>query len=267
MQHALYVPPFACFGDVHFLVDFACVAEEAGWDGVFLWDHILYEDDVPFVDAWIAMAAIAAATSRLRIGPLITPLPRRRPQVVAREAVTLDHLSHGRLTLGVGLGIDFWREFGAFGEAAEDDAARARLLDDGIEILRGLLSGEEFSYAGETASVDRVRFLPKPVQQPSIPIWSAVTWLPAREGPVRRAARLDGVMPFNPSGPMTPDIIRELRDRIAAVRGNDSFDICSHGPREQVAEFEAAGVTWFCDSLYWESRDDAMADARTGPPR
>ena len=134
-------------------------------------------------------------------------------------------------------------------------------------ILRGLLSGEEFSYAGETASVDRVRFLPKPVQQPSIPIWSAVTWLPAREGPVRRAARLDGVMPFNPSGPMTPDIIRELRDRIAAVRGNDSFDICSHGPREQVAEFEAAGVTWFCDSLYWESRDDAMADARTGPPR
>src|SRR5687768_15049160 len=103
MQHALYVPPFDCFGDVHFLVDFAVAAEEAGWDGVFLWDHILYETDVPFVDAWIALAAIACATERIRIGPLITPLPRRRPQVVAREAVTLDHLSHGRLTLGVGL--------------------------------------------------------------------------------------------------------------------------------------------------------------------
>ena len=88
------------------------MAEQAGWDGLFLWDHLLFEVDVPFVDAWIALAAIAAATERIRLGPLVTPLPRRRPWKVARESVTLDHLSGGRLVLGVGLGIDFWREFG-----------------------------------------------------------------------------------------------------------------------------------------------------------
>ena len=93
MRHAVYVPPFATFGDVNLLVDLACAAEQAGWDGFFLWDHLLYQDDVPFVDAWIALAAIAAATERMRLGPLITPLPRRRPWKVARESVTLDHLS------------------------------------------------------------------------------------------------------------------------------------------------------------------------------
>ena len=99
MRHAVYVPPFASFGDVNLLVDLACAAEQAGWDGFFLWDHLLYQDDVPFVDAWIALAAIAAATGSIRLGPLITPLPRRRPWKVARESVTLDHLSAGRLVL------------------------------------------------------------------------------------------------------------------------------------------------------------------------
>src|SRR4029077_19638220 len=133
VRHAVYVPPFATFGDVNLLVDLACEAEQAGWDGFFLWDHLLYQDDVPFVDAWIALTAIAAATDTMRLGPLITPLPRRRPWKVARESVTLDHLSAGRLVLGVGLGIDFWREFGAFSDEARDDPTRAELLDDGIE--------------------------------------------------------------------------------------------------------------------------------------
>jgi alkanesulfonate monooxygenase SsuD/methylene tetrahydromethanopterin reductase-like flavin-dependent oxidoreductase (luciferase family) len=252
VRHAVYVPPFATFGDVNLLVDLAREAEQAGWDGFFLWDHLLYEDDVPFVDAWIALAAIAAATDRIRLGPLITPLPRRRPWKVARESVTLDHLSAGRLVLGVGLGIDFWREFGGFGGEATDDPQRAELLDDGIEIITRLWSGEPVTYAGSQLRVDGVRFLPKPLQTPRIPIWSAVLW-PPRASPVRRAARCDGVAPFRPDGPLTPDNVRELRAAIERERQSDTpFDVCMHGPPERALEFEAAGVTWFMMSFYPE---------------
>jgi alkanesulfonate monooxygenase SsuD/methylene tetrahydromethanopterin reductase-like flavin-dependent oxidoreductase (luciferase family) len=266
VNYALYIPPFASFGDVHYLIEIAVAAEAAGWDGVYLWDHILFEDDVPFVDAWITLAAIASATERIRIGPLITPLPRRRPWKVAREAITLDHLSRGRLTLGVGLGIDFWREFSAFAGEAPDDRTRARLLDDGIEIVRGLLSGEQLRFAGDAHSVEAVRFLPRPVQKPTVPIWSAALW-PLRDGPVRRAAKLDGVMPFKPNGAMTPDDVGELRARISEFRGDAPLDVCLHGPREWISDYESAGVTWWCEDFYWETpRDEALAIVAAGPP-
>ena len=151
MRFALSVPPFTAPADV---LGLARTAEANGWDGFFLWDHLHFETDVPFVDAWIALTAIASATEHLRIGPLITPLPRRRPWKVAREAVTLDHLSQGRLVLGVGLGIDFWHEFDGFGEPATDDRIRAELLDDGIEIITRLWSAERVAYRGSRLSVD-----------------------------------------------------------------------------------------------------------------
>jgi alkanesulfonate monooxygenase SsuD/methylene tetrahydromethanopterin reductase-like flavin-dependent oxidoreductase (luciferase family) len=266
MRHAVYAPPFGTFGDVALLVELARAAEDAGWDGFFLWDHIHYERDVPFVDAWIALTAMAAATERLRIGPLITPLPRRRPWKVAREAVTLDHLSHGRLVLGVGLGIDFWHEFDGFAEPATDDRIRADLLDDGIELITRLWSGERVSYAGARLHVDGMRFLPVPIQQPRIPIWSAVLW-PPRANPIRRAARCDGVVPFNPEGMMPAQVV-ELRARIDAERGDSApYDICLHGPPERGAEFAEAGVTWFMRSFYPEQ---PLAEARRivgdGPP-
>ncbi len=268
MRYALYAPPFGTFGDVGLLVELARAAEGAGWDGFFLWDHLLYETDVPFVDAWIALAAIAAATDRIHIGPLVTPLPRRRPWKVARESVTLDHLSAGRLVLGVGLGIDYWREFGGFSGEAADDQARAELLDDGIEIIDRLWSGEVVTYRGARLGVDGVRFLPGPLQRPRIPIWSAALW-PPRSGPVRRAARCDGVFPFRPDGPLTPANVRELRAAVAAQRTDGAdFDVCLHGPRELVAEFAAAGVTWFMESCYAEQ---PLAEVRriidAGPPR
>jgi alkanesulfonate monooxygenase SsuD/methylene tetrahydromethanopterin reductase-like flavin-dependent oxidoreductase (luciferase family) len=266
MRHAVYAPPFGTFGDVARLVDLARAAEDAGWDGFFLWDHIHYEDDVPFVDTWIALAAMAAATERLRLGPLITPLPRRRPWKVAREAVTVDHLSHGRLVLGVGLGIDFWHEFGGFGEPATDDGIRAELLDDGLEIINRLWSGERVSYAGTRLHVDGVRFLPVPLQQPRIPIWSAVL-MPPRANPIRRAARCDGVVPFDP-GRMTHEQVVELRARIDAARGDASpYDVCLHGPPERASEFADAGVTWFMRSF---SPEQPFAEVRRavgdGPP-
>jgi alkanesulfonate monooxygenase SsuD/methylene tetrahydromethanopterin reductase-like flavin-dependent oxidoreductase (luciferase family) len=268
VQYAVYVPPFATFGDVNLLVDLACTAEQAGWDGFFLWDHLLYQDDVPFVDAWIALAAVAVATERIRLGPLITPLPRRRPWKVAREAVTLDHLSAGRLVLGVGLGIDFWREFSGFGGEAADDVERAALLDDGIEIITRLWSGELVTYEGSRLQVDGVRFRPLPLQTPRIPIWSAVLW-PPRPNPVRRAARCDGVAPFRPDGPLTPDNVRELRAAIERERtSDDAFDICLHGPREHARGYEAAGVTWYMESFFPEEPlDEVRRIIERGPDR
>jgi alkanesulfonate monooxygenase SsuD/methylene tetrahydromethanopterin reductase-like flavin-dependent oxidoreductase (luciferase family) len=244
----LYVPPFGTFGDVALLVELARAAEEAGWDGFFLWDHIHYAADVPFVDAWIALTAMATATERLRLGPLITPLPRRRPWKVARESVTLDHLSGGRLVLGVGLGIDFWDEFRGFAEPATDDRIRAELLDDGIEIITRLWTGEPVTYEGARLRVEGMRFLPVPVQQPRIPIWSAALW-PPHTNPLRRAARCDGVIPFNPNG-MTPEQVVELRARIDALRGDGTpYDVCVSGPRQRASAFANAGVTWFMESL------------------
>lgn len=267
MKHCLYVPPFGTFGDVNLLVDLAGVAERTGWDGFYLWDHVLFERDVPFVDPWVTLTAIACATERIRLGPLVTPLSRRRPWVVAREAVTLDHLSNGRLVLGVGLGIDFWREFSAFNEPATDDAKRAALVDDGIEIIRGLWSGEEISYYGDAHTVEKVRFLPRPLQQPTIPIWSAALF-PLRAGPTRRAARCDGVMPFRPDHPPTPDDVRGIRADIEKHRSTDAhLDICMHGPQEEAKAYEAAGVDWYGFSFWMEEQLDWVRDLITrGPP-
>jgi alkanesulfonate monooxygenase SsuD/methylene tetrahydromethanopterin reductase-like flavin-dependent oxidoreductase (luciferase family) len=267
MFHAIYLPPIGSTGDVHALVELAVAAEESGWDGFFLWDHIQYETPVPLADAWVALSAIAASTSTIRLGPLITPLPRRRPWKVAREAVTLDHLSGGRLVLGVGLGIDYWGEFSSFGGEADNDAARAELVDDGIEIITRLWSGEPVTYRGTSLSVDGAQFLPRPLQQPRIPIWTAALWPPARPGPIRRAARCDGVMPFSGAA-LRPDDAARARDAVAAERGDsEPFDLCVWGSPDQAEEFEAAGVTWLVQA---RGPDDRLSDTarlvEAGPP-
>lgn len=254
MERALYLPPFGTLGDVNLLVELAVEAEAAGWDGFFLWDHILpSEPGMPLADSWIALAAIAHATERVRIGPLVTPLSRRRPWKVAREATTLDHLSGGRMVLGVGLGVDFWREFSAFGEAA-DDRERAELVDDGIEIVDRLWSGEAVDHEGSRLGVRGARFLPVPVQQPRIPIWTAALW-PLRPGPAARAERWDGIMPFNPAGVFPPEDAAELRARYP------DKDICLHrGHQIDAAEYADAGVTWLTEPL-WPDIDLAHARA------
>lgn len=267
VRHAIYLPPIGSFGDVHSLIDLAVAAEDGGWDGFFLWDHIQYEAPVPLADAWVALSAIAASTSAIRLGPLVTPLARRRPWKVAREATTLDHLSRGRLVLGVGLGIDFWREFSSFSGEASTDAERAALVDDGIEIITRLWAGTPTTLRGSRLSVDEAHFLPRPLQRPRIPIWSAVLWPPARPGPIRRAARCDGVMPFT-GAPMTVAQAAEVRDAVATERPNaDPFDLCVWGAADQAAAYEDAGVTWLVqsagpeDSLAWLRRT-----VEAGPP-
>ncbi len=142
MKHAVDVPPFGELADPRVLAELAAAAEERGWDGFFVWDHIVYRAPVRAVaDPWVALAAVACATSRLRIGPLITPLSRRRVHKVARETVSLDLLSSGRLTLGVGIGSARNGEFEPFGEVA-DPRQRARLLDQGLDDLTRYWAGE-----------------------------------------------------------------------------------------------------------------------------
>ena len=194
MRYGISVPNF---GIPAHLVELGHATEHAGWDGFFLWDHMLVDADDPFPinDPWVVLGAIAQTTERVRLGTLVTPVARRRPWKLARETVTLDHLSGGRAVLGVGLGEPGDAEFGAFGEPT-DDRFRAERLDEGLEVLFGLWSGERFSFKGEHLTVDGATFLPRPVQSPRIPVWVAVVW--PNRGPLRHAARCDGVAPIPP---------------------------------------------------------------------
>jgi alkanesulfonate monooxygenase SsuD/methylene tetrahydromethanopterin reductase-like flavin-dependent oxidoreductase (luciferase family) len=176
VKRGIFLAPFDELVDPRTLAELARSAEARGWDGFFLWDHVAYRPPVrALADPWVALAAIACSTGRLRLGPMVTPLSRRRGHKLARETVTLDHLSRGRLTLGVGLGSDRNDELEPFGEVV-DARERARLLDRGLERLNSFWAGE---------------FQPPPLQRPRLPVWVAARW-PHRR-PVRRAARWDGL--------------------------------------------------------------------------
>ena len=226
MRQAIDVGPFGELADPRVLAELAAAAEAAGWDGFFVWDHITYRAPVRAVaDPWVSLAAIACATSRVRIGPLITPLSRRRVHKVARETVSLDLLSSGRLTLGVGLGSPRNGEFEPFGEVT-DPRERAVLLDRGLDALARYWSGE---------------FEPVPVQRPRIPVWVAGEW-PHRR-PVRRAVRWDGLFPTGLPG---PDALAELAAETRAARPEGApFDlVVDLPPEEDPRPWAQAGATW-----------------------
>jgi alkanesulfonate monooxygenase SsuD/methylene tetrahydromethanopterin reductase-like flavin-dependent oxidoreductase (luciferase family) len=226
VKRAIDVAPFGELADPRVLAELAIAAEERGWDGFFVWDHIVYRAPVRAVaDPWVALAAVASATSRLRIGPLITPLSRRRVHKVARETVTLDLLSSGRLTLGVGLGSARNGELEPFGEVAEP-RERARLLDQGLADLARYWAGE---------------FQPVPVQRPGIPVWVAAEW-PHRR-PVRRALRWQGLFPTGLPG---PEALAELVNEVRQSRpAGDPFDVVvGIPPGDDVEPWAEAGATW-----------------------
>ena len=278
MRFAFDLPNFGPFADVRLLADLASEAEQAGWDGFFIWDHVaptfVPGMHPPVADPWVALTAIAMATEHIRIGPMVTPVARRRPQKLARETVTLDRLSQGRLILGVGLGFPPEAEFTAFGDEA-DDRVRAERLDEGLDVLAGLWSGEPFSYSGRHHRVSETTFLPTPVQTPRIPVWVAAMW--PHQAPVRRAARWDGVFPisasFGEGGWLTPNDVADLGDVVGRHRTESgTFDVVvgapPHGDREQEAEmirgFARAGATWWVDSA--DTPEEAAERIRRGPP-
>ncbi len=264
MRHALFLPPFGEFARPQAVMELAVTAEEAGWDGLFLWDHMWRPpDDVEDVaDTWITLAAVAAVTHRIRLGTAITPLTRRRPHKVARETVTLDHLSEGRLTLGVGLGVNTGGELGRFGEIT-DQTVMAERLDEALEVILGLWSGEVVDHRGRYFQVDGVRFLPGPVQKPRIPVWGAANG-GCGPKPLRRAARLDGLFPVR----TTDDQLARMLDVVVEERGTlDGFDVAMLVPPDaDLPALETAGVTWaMWAPSYGEPAADVVAFARAGP--
>ena len=226
-KRAIFVAPFDELSDPRVLARLAAEAEEQGFDGFFVWDHVNYRPPTrALADPWVTLSAIAGATERMLIGALVTPLSRRRVQKVARETASLDLLSGGRLVFGVGLGSDNNRELEPFGEVV-DPRERARLLDDGLERLVSYWDGE---------------FEPRPLQRPRIPVWVAARWPNKR--PLRRAARWDGLFPIDQDEP------EQLAEMVAYVNEQrddpaSPFEVAvDFAPGTDPEPWEAAGATW-----------------------
>ncbi|WP_330323954.1 LLM class flavin-dependent oxidoreductase [Streptomyces pseudovenezuelae] len=265
LRSALWLPLFDDLADPSTVARIAADAEEAGWDGCFVWDQLCWRAPVRQVaDPWIALAAIATVTERIRLGPMVTALPRRRPAKVARESATLDRLSEGRLTLGVGLGSDrFAGELSRTGEEL-DDRRRGRMLDESLDVLAAAWSGEPVRHLGEHYTVDDITFLPRPVQRPGVPVWAA--GMPGNAKPIRRAARLDG---FFPANLQHPDQLAEIVDALTGLRQGRmaSYDIAVGLPLGVDPEpYARAGATWWLPE--WEPGvrlDTVRGVLRDGP--
>jgi alkanesulfonate monooxygenase SsuD/methylene tetrahydromethanopterin reductase-like flavin-dependent oxidoreductase (luciferase family) len=279
---AVGLPNLREYADPRLVTELAREAEAAGWDGVFVWDHIAAREQLsaPATDPTVAVASIAAATERVALGIMVVPLARRRPWKVAREAVSLDLLSNGRFHLGVGLGSGAYAEFEALGEDP-DPRVRADRLDEALEMLEGLWTGEPYSFEGRYHHVPEAHFLPRALQRPRIPIWVAGRW-PNRR-PFRRAARWDGVFPtFEGVGHAempSPELFGEAVDYTREHRSaGGPFEVVLEGQTEGraraadvalVDRYAERGLTWWVEKLGWfrGSIDDVRDRIRRGPPR
>jgi alkanesulfonate monooxygenase SsuD/methylene tetrahydromethanopterin reductase-like flavin-dependent oxidoreductase (luciferase family) len=266
-------------GDPTFVVELGRLAEESGWDGVFLEDYVCYQGDraAPTCDAWTALAALAPLTSRVRLGTMVTPLTRRRPWNVARQVAAVDALSGGRAVLGVGLGdtgesVGVDASFTAFGEEL-DARSRGSMLDEALEIVAGLWTGEPFSFDGAHYRVDEVTALPVPPQRPGPPIWVGGGY-PSRR-PVERALRWDGSCLYRRADGdefvrMSPDDVRDLRARAGdrpwtiavggSGRGQDA-----EAEREHIRSVAEAGADWWVEWVPPASRDAMRTAVARGP--
>jgi alkanesulfonate monooxygenase SsuD/methylene tetrahydromethanopterin reductase-like flavin-dependent oxidoreductase (luciferase family) len=265
-RSALWLPLFDELADPLAVARLGAEAEAAGWQGVFVWDQLRWPAPVTQVaDPWISLTAIATATERVRLGPMVTPLPRRRPAKVAKESATLDGLSGGRLVLGVGIGSDrFAAELSKTGEQL-DDRLRGQMLDESLRILTAAWSGEPVHHRGEHYVIDGVQFLPRPVQRPGVPVW--IAGFPGHVKPLRRAARYDGFFPANLDH---PDQLAEIVATIAELRRDATvaYDIAV-GLRIGVdpVPYAKAGATWWLPEFAPEavSLDAVRGVLRDGP--
>ncbi len=251
-----------CFAqDPEELIELGVRAQERGFDGFFIWDHLVFSNDgdgPDIVDPWLVLAVSASRTSTIKLGTMVTPVSRRRPWVLARQTATLDVLSGGRTVLGVGLGSPAHGDFGIFGDAT-DPVIRAELLDEGLDILQGLWTGDWFDYQGKHFTIAPVRFRPTPAQMPRIPVWVGGV-LPAKR-PMRRAARWDGAVPIRFADRELARVseadIAGVRDLVLAQRGSlQDYDIPvwaevaadpgAMGPT--LASYAEAGATWWIET-------------------
>jgi alkanesulfonate monooxygenase SsuD/methylene tetrahydromethanopterin reductase-like flavin-dependent oxidoreductase (luciferase family) len=242
VKYGLTLPIFDEMAHPAVLAELATEAEEAGWDGVFVWDHVYYREPATAVtDPWIALAAMACATRRVTLGPMVTPLARRRPQVVARQVVALDHLSEGRMVLGVGLGLDSsGGEFVRFGEVT-DVPMRAARYDEALTLLRAMLSGERVDHEGPSYRAEGTRFLPGPFRG-RLPVWTAARW-PNRR-PLARAAQNEGVFLVDLRPEDLPLALADIRKR--RPQGLAGFEVVVQGPPgSEPGPWAEAGATWW----------------------
>lgn len=277
VQFGVYTANYGATGDAKILADIAQLAEDSGWNGFFIWDHILPEtaQTYPVVDPWIALSAIALTTEKIRIGTTVTPVARRRPWKLARETVSIDHLSSGRFTLGVGLGYPPNAEFEYFGENP-DPKIRAEKLDEGLEVSLGLWTGKPFSYQGKHFQLKELTFLPKPLQTPRIPIWIGGFW--PNKPPFRRAARFEGVFPLKAGleEPLAPEDFKEIIHYINEHRTDQGkFDVVFTGystgqqkDDEFINYYVEAGITWWFECLDpWRGSLKTFREiVESGPP-
>jgi hypothetical protein len=281
MQYGLSFPNGGLTGDPRTAAELAALAEAASWDGIFLEDYIVWQghQEVPTYDPWIMLACIAMRTTRVKIGIMITPLPRRRPWKVAKEVVTLDHLSNGRVIFGAGIGDTMTGDvsFTAFAEAI-DAKQRSQMLDEGLDVMTGLWTGEPFSYHGKHYTVNDVTCLPRPVQRPRVPIWIGGGY--PLKGPVQRALRWDGSCMYKqPASGAWEDWraedVRVLRGLVEQQRGTGApFDIALGGrhrgedwdsERNLIKSLADAGATWWVEYLPPEM--GGLADLRAAITR
>jgi alkanesulfonate monooxygenase SsuD/methylene tetrahydromethanopterin reductase-like flavin-dependent oxidoreductase (luciferase family) len=285
VRYSINIPNFGDFADARMVANVASAAEAAGWDALFVWDHVVHDKErrrgQPFGDPWILLTAAALATSRIRLGPLVTPVARRRPEQLARQVATLDALSGGRVIFGAGLGGPIEDEFASFGDTT-DPVELAERLDEGLDLLSRYWSGETVDHDGPHYLVRHTALLPPTVQQPRPPVWLAGYW-PNRR-PMRRAARWDGAVPLFTSArhgeAPSPDEVRDLVDYIKQHRGDrtgDPFDIVVGGASDpataakQVRPLEEAGATWWDERQTQTNPDHYRAEAvlrriDAGPP-
>jgi alkanesulfonate monooxygenase SsuD/methylene tetrahydromethanopterin reductase-like flavin-dependent oxidoreductase (luciferase family) len=268
MRNGVVLPNMGVCADAALVADLGREAERAGWDGVFVWDALNHPIDDPrnqaTCDGWVALGLLAAATDRVTIGTMITPLSRRRPWKVARETTTVDHLSKGRLVLPVGLGAVDDHGFAKVGEET-DRRKRAQRLDEALAILQGCWGGAPFSFQGEHFRVEETTFLPPSYQRPRVPVWVVAVW-PRRPRSMARALRWDGIIPtFAPPGAERardprPEEIAAIRAEVSETTGDRRYDYVVEISTKERSDAEAAdlaaayadaGTTWWLEPV-WE---------------
>lgn len=280
VQAGLHLPLIGEFADPAVVLEVARRAEEAGWQGFFVSDHVYGGDGTPVGDAFVALAGIAAVTSKIRLGPLVTPVARRRPWVLARQTTSVDHLSGGRLIFGAGLGIDEWQSVStAFSEVARQEGEQQELVDESLAVLLALWSGKPVRHDGRWLHIDSEPFLPVPVQQPRIPMWVGARW--PRRNSFRRAALAEGIYPIFTDAASAllappPADVKAIRDEVVRQGAGPQHDLVIRGALgpdwkpealERLRALEAVGMTWWLEGFSrGEPLSSVLERVGAGPP-
>jgi alkanesulfonate monooxygenase SsuD/methylene tetrahydromethanopterin reductase-like flavin-dependent oxidoreductase (luciferase family) len=280
-MHFGFVMPFGAAADI---ADHAVMAEACGWDAIFDWEAVWGDD------AWIALTAAAMVTNEIRLGTMLTPVPRVRPWDLASRVSSLDRLSGGRVILGAGLGAlhEGWTAF----EADEGRKVRVEKMDEGLAIYAGLMAGQPFSYEGRHYKVRPTEFMlpAPPVQLPHPPVWvvGAAKVGATRQPSLQRAARWQGWLPQVVDGdwrgkPRSPDELSNLTDQVRRIRAGaglsmEAFDVCIEGEfygdetgERDLTAWAEAGATWWVEGAWGlentpSGRAELQRRIQAGPP-